>query len=90
VLVNRLDLRMGLAEAVAAPRIHHQWRPNQLAVEKSLDAGIVELLKGMGHPIGVRDSIGVSQAVGWFDDGSLLAVHDPRVPGKAVGVGGEH
>jgi gamma-glutamyltranspeptidase/glutathione hydrolase len=88
VLVNRLDLGMGLAEAVAAPRIHHQWQPDQLAVEKGLDAKLVESLKAMGHPIVVRDSIGVSQEVGKLDDGSLLAVHDPRVPGKAVGMDG--
>jgi gamma-glutamyltranspeptidase/glutathione hydrolase len=88
VLVNRLDLGMGLAEAEAAPRIHHQWQPDQLAVEKGLDATLLELLKSMGHPIAVRDSIGVSQAVGWFDETSLLAVHDPRVAGKAIGVDG--
>jgi gamma-glutamyltranspeptidase/glutathione hydrolase len=88
LLVNRLDLEMGLAEAEAAPRIHHQWKPDELAVEKGLDAAVVESLKAMGHPVVVRDSIGVSQAVGWLDETSLLAVHDPRVPGKAIGVDG--
>ena len=35
-LVCLLDLGMSPAEALAQPRIHHQWSPNELMVEKTL------------------------------------------------------
>ena len=36
-IVNRLDLGMNIGDAIARPRIHHQWSPDQLLVENSLD-----------------------------------------------------
>jgi gamma-glutamyltranspeptidase / glutathione hydrolase len=86
VLVNRLDLGMDLPEAVAAPRIHHQWRPDTLGVEKGIDAGIVSRLREMGHDVSERESLGVTQAIELKADNSFVAVHDPRVSGKAIGV----
>ena len=45
VIVNRLDLGMPLPQAVAAPRIHHQWRPDVLYVEPGVAAAAVEELE---------------------------------------------
>src|SRR5438552_6336221 len=36
IIVNVIDLKMPLADAVAAPRIHHQWSPDEVAVERGL------------------------------------------------------
>ena len=36
ILTNVIDFRMGIADAVAAPRIHHQWLPDQLLVEPGM------------------------------------------------------
>jgi gamma-glutamyltranspeptidase/glutathione hydrolase len=33
VILNVIDHRMGLADAIAAPRMHHQWLPDRLFVE---------------------------------------------------------
>jgi gamma-glutamyltranspeptidase/glutathione hydrolase len=83
-IVRRLDFGQPLSDAVAAPRIHHQWRPKSLAVEKGMPADVVEKLKAMGHEIELSDSGGVTQAIEISRDGQLLPVHDPRVPGKAA------
>ena len=36
IIVNVIDRNMDAAEAVAAPRIHHQWSPDQVLVEQGL------------------------------------------------------
>lgn len=85
VLVRVLDLKESLAEAVAAPRIHHQWRPDQLRVEEAMPAATRAALKNRGHQLEEMPSIGVCQAVGVDAGGRLSGVHDPRVPGSAAG-----
>ena len=86
VLVRVLDLKQSLSDAVAAPRLHHQWRPDELRVEKSLAPEIVKTLEGRGHKLVRTDGTGVCQAVG-LESGSkrLIGVHDPRVPGEVGG-----
>lgn len=48
---NVLARGMGLREAVAAPRVHHQLTPDVLRVEEGLDEGVVEGLRGKGHEV---------------------------------------
>ncbi len=81
-LVRCLDLEMKLDDAIAAPRYHHQWRPDHVLVEAALPQTIVDGLKCRGHCIETIDSSGVSQAIGIDAGGKLLGVHDPRIPGK--------
>ncbi len=84
-LINVLDHGMSLEEALARPRWHHQWMPDQLTIEKSADAELTASLKSRGHKVVVTDSIGATQAVGRSADGSLTAAHDPRVKtGSAI------
>jgi gamma-glutamyltranspeptidase/glutathione hydrolase len=84
-LVRRLDFGEPLADAVAAPRIHHQWQPDELAVEATLPAELVSKLEALGHQIRKVDAGGVTQAVEVGADSRLTGVFDPRVPGKAAG-----
>jgi len=85
-IINHIDLGMALPDAVAAPRIHHQWRPDRVAVEKSVDPALIEALKERGHEVRIRNSMGVTQAIGLTGDGQLIGVHDPRASnGKASG-----
>jgi gamma-glutamyltranspeptidase/glutathione hydrolase len=83
-IIRTLDLELPLDEAIAAPRWHHQWRPDTLFVESKLPMGIVNALKKRGHDVGTLESAGVSQGIQRLPDGSFLGVHDPRVPGKAA------
>ena len=85
-LIGVLDLGLRLDEALAQPRIHQQWQPDQLRVEKSLSADARAALKNRGHKL-VEDSVfGVSQAVGRAPAGKgFVGASDPRVNGSARG-----
>jgi len=85
-IVNVIDLEMPLADALGAPRVHHQWRPDVVRVEAALDETVVEALKARGHTIERKDAIGVTQAVMRDGEGNLIGMHDPRASnGAAMG-----
>jgi gamma-glutamyltranspeptidase/glutathione hydrolase len=54
VILNVIDHRMALADAVAAPRLHHQWLPNQVFVEPGWPQVTLDALKTRGHVIEQR------------------------------------
>lgn len=87
-LVNVLDLKMSLQQAIAAPRIHHQWSPDELRMEPAFGPEILEAMKQRGHTVkeAGKVGIGVSQGVRWDEGkGVFEPVHDPRVPGAVGG-----
>jgi gamma-glutamyltranspeptidase/glutathione hydrolase len=51
VIVNVLDYRMDVAAAVAAPRLHHQWLPDEVRVERGFPDAVLFELKAMDHLI---------------------------------------
>jgi len=71
-ILYHLDLGMDLPEALAAPRIHHQWRPDELLVEQSLDPSIVAALEKFGHQVKRTRSVGVTQAIGVSSESNKL------------------
>lgn len=79
-----VDLGMGLGEALAQPRFHHQWRPATLRMEKRMPVEIADQLRELGHEIQSVDGIGVSQGIQRVGD-ELVGAHDPRMEGKAAG-----
>ncbi len=85
-LIWMLDLKMGPAEALAQPRIHHQWLPDELVVEKRLPADVKEALRGYGHKVREVESLGASQIIIRQPDGTFRGEADPRVKGKADGL----
>jgi gamma-glutamyltranspeptidase/glutathione hydrolase len=80
VIVNRMRFRMTLAEAVAAPRFHHQWPPRK----KGRDAIDVERGRGLGNPTcGGLETLGYSLR----ERGPLGDVHAVEIAdGHAIGV----
>jgi gamma-glutamyltranspeptidase/glutathione hydrolase len=84
-LVRMLDLGESPAAALAAPRVHHQWRPDRLALEPAVPAAVRDALRARGHALDERAGIGVSQIVARAADGSLVGASDPRVGGSAAG-----
>jgi gamma-glutamyltranspeptidase/glutathione hydrolase len=36
VIMNVIDHGMNIAEATCAPRVHHQWLPDELRIEKGI------------------------------------------------------
>ena len=62
-ILNLLDFQMPIKEAVEAPRIHHQWIPDELNVEDRLPPETKKSLERRGHTIRERTTLGVVQAV---------------------------
>ncbi|MEM9314941.1 MAG: gamma-glutamyltransferase, partial [Pseudomonadota bacterium] len=89
MVLNVLEFGMNIADAAAAPRIHHQWRPDVLRIESGISPDTVSLLGQRGHNIeaGERSpGMGSLQTVMW-KDGLFFGYSDPRRPGaRAVGV----
>jgi gamma-glutamyltranspeptidase / glutathione hydrolase len=91
IVVNVLDHQMTVSQAVAAPRIHHQWMPDKLDAEPfGLSPDVLEGLRDRGHRVAVRGSAGNpsfqgdAQVIGRM--GSLWAgASDPRHGGLALG-----
>lgn len=84
-LVNRLQFDMPLADAVAAPRIHHQWKPLIVRVENNgLSSETREKLTTMGYAIESGGGLGVVHSLERFASGRIVGVPDPRGEGSAV------
>ncbi len=87
VILNVIDFKMNIQEAINAPRIHHQWYPDRIDYEKySLVADVLEALKDKGQIIGEETSLGRAEGI-IFDSESKVfwGASDPRAYGKAVG-----
>lgn len=87
VVMNFIDHGMPVEQAVASPRIHHQWLPDVVRYETGAMSEAVESeLESMGHqglngspfPIGDANSIS-------FTNGLIEAVSDPRNEGGVAG-----
>ncbi len=78
-LVNHIDLNMPLQEALVMDRIHHQWRPNQLFVEKTLVDPLRAALEAKGHELRRLGDYGSTQAIGLDEQGRFISVAEPRL-----------
>jgi len=83
-IVNVIDHHMTLADAVGAPRIHHQALPDVLEYEKGgVPAAVVDALAAMGYstkPGGTGSLTAIRRtATGWE------GLFDPRKHGLAAG-----
>jgi len=75
----------GLERAVAAPRLHHQWLPDEILAEPgALAAAGLDALRRRGHAIRSVERLGEVHAVRRTAEGVLEAVADPRGPGSAA------
>lgn len=82
---NIIDHGMKPAEALAAPRFHHQWAPAELKIESAFGPETLKTLSDQGHTLSESPGFGACQAILWDPETSaLLPAHDPRVPGKAA------
>jgi gamma-glutamyltranspeptidase/glutathione hydrolase len=91
-IVNIVDFRMNVQEAVDAPRLHHQWLPDLLRYERNgFSPDSLDILREWGHQVEEVDSgtysMGSVQAVAVRDGGRVLAGgSDRRRPdGAAIG-----
>ena len=86
VIINVVDYRMKISEAVDAGRFHHQWLPDQISIEaNSIDSLTLMELKNMGHEIRTRSSIGSVNAIQILPDGRMASASDKRGFNTACG-----
>ena len=79
VISNVIDHGMSISEAVMAPRVHMQWQPDELRVEKyGLSRDAETALQGMGYAIEVKKPMGDVNAIHVGEDGVMYGSGDPR------------
>ncbi|MGK9165259.1 gamma-glutamyltransferase [Inquilinus limosus] len=62
--LNMIDFGMQPQEAVDAPRIHHQWLPDEIFAEPyALSPDTVKLLEQMGHKVTVQSPWGAAELI---------------------------
>lgn len=86
VIVNIIDFKMDMQQAVDAGRFHHQWLPDWISYEKdSMDSLTVNALTGMGHELKLRNSLGRVNAIMVLTNGKKAAGDDKRGDNSASG-----
>jgi len=80
IVVDVLDYKMDIAAAVAAPRVHHQWMPDEVRVERGFPQQTLDALKARGHqviePLGQTSANSIA-----VTPNGLLGAPDPRTRG---------
>jgi gamma-glutamyltranspeptidase / glutathione hydrolase len=86
VLIGVVDFSLDIAEAVNAPRFHHQWLPDEILVEDRLSPDTMNVLRSKGHKLNVEHFWGDGECI-MVDPktGERLGASDGRNNGKAVG-----
>ncbi|WP_443945876.1 gamma-glutamyltransferase [Pedobacter sp. AW1-32] len=85
-IINVIDFDMGMQQAVAAKKFHHQWLPDEVYVEKdAIDTITLHKLEVKGYKIKNRSAIGRVDAIlrtkwGFYQGGA-----DPRGDDQAIG-----
>ena len=77
-LVNIIDHKMSLKEAIDAPRFHHQWIPDIVGVESDFPEATVKALEAKGYKITKRGRFGRMDGVMITKDGKRTAAGDKR------------
>ena len=86
VILNVVDFGMNVQDAVDAPRIHHQWRPDKLYLERGYSPDTIALLQQMGYDIDNSPGLVLARVEAVVsDNGSLQGGSDGRGHGKAEG-----
>lgn len=81
VIVDVIDYKMDIAAAVAAPRLHHQWLPDEVRIENGFPDDVLADLKARGHklvePLGYSSANSIA-----VTPNGLLGAPDPRTRGS--------
>jgi gamma-glutamyltranspeptidase/glutathione hydrolase len=83
IIMNVIDHKMNIAEATEAPRIHHQWYPDQLRLERGISPDTQHLLEQLGHTLSISAVIGSAQSIEHVR-GKLTGASDTRQRGTGV------
>src|SRR6202040_2464900 len=77
IILDIVDFGMNIAEATEAVRVHHQWLPDELQVERGLNPDTIRLLEALGYSVAVHDAWGSAQSI-FRENGVLMGAADTR------------
>ena len=86
IILNVIDHRMSLADAMSAPRLHHQALPDSIRLETGgFDPAVIARLRAMGHYVyelnsGIASAASIMRVKGGYE-----GMDDPRSHGGAAG-----
>ncbi|SEM63942.1 gamma-glutamyltransferase [Halomonas caseinilytica] len=86
VLMNVIDHDMNIQSAVSAPRIHHQWLPDEIRIEAGISPDTLELLEAKGHTISQQAAMGAAQSIVIEDDHFFVGADPRRSTSSAIGL----
>ena len=84
-IINVIDFGLSTEDAVYGPKFHHQWLPDEVAVERTFPQAVRASLQKMGYKIVERGGIGRVEAIKVLPDGRFEAVADNRGDDAAEG-----
>jgi gamma-glutamyltranspeptidase / glutathione hydrolase len=86
-VVNVIDHDMNIQQAIDAPRVHHQWYPDELLFEPmGMSTDTQKVLEKFGHKFAAKP-VNIAQMTGIMIDekGVRLGAIDSRGDGEAIG-----
>ncbi len=87
IILNVIDHKMPIDEAVAAARMHHQWMPDQIGIESKVPRDIIDGLRAFGHDVKPRGNQGDGHSIliDWSSGRRYLPGTDRRLRGASAG-----
>lgn len=84
-LVNLLEFNQSAYDAIANPRFHHQWLPDEVFVEKGFPDATKEALQKMGYKITPRGPMGRVEVIKKINNNRFEIAADPRGDDSVAG-----
>ena len=84
-LVNIIDYKMSMKQAIDASRFHHQWIPDRVDVESDFPEATIQALKAKGYTVTKRGRFGRMDGILINETGELVAAGDKRGDDSVAG-----
>jgi gamma-glutamyltranspeptidase/glutathione hydrolase len=83
VIVNTIDGHMSIGDAISAPRVHHQWSPDEVVVEPYFPPDKVRALTALGHKVRFGPLFGSAHSIAVAPQ-TVIGAADLRARGAAA------
>jgi len=83
VVVNTIDGRLSIGDAISVPRVHHQWSPDEVVVEPNFPPDKMRALAALGHKVRIGSLFGSAHSIAIAPE-ALTGAADLRARGAAA------
>lgn len=85
-VINVIDFDMNIQQAIDAPRIHHQWFPDEIRAEPfGISSDSIKILEKFGHKFGNSGYNASATGIMIDENGIRFGAIDSRSDGEAIG-----